>query len=212
MITFHDIEQGSPEWLSLRENLYTGQGADKLLSYSGHVKIVDGVVSPYAVAEITGFAGNFYTKRGHILEDEAIEIYQEVTGRTGIRFEGTRKVGFVTNDKYPTCGYSPDDIYPDRTYECKAFNIKKHLSMINGNIPLKVLAQCHFGMLLCDKKLCDLNLYNPDLAKKQLKNADGTLYDNPDYDPKKAWVVIPIKWNPAIAANFKRILAPKAIA
>lgn len=205
MIIFHDVEQGSEEWKVLRAPLYTGAGADKLLSYSGHVKIVDGVVSPYAIAEITGFAGNFYTKRGHILEDEAIELYEQIKG------VAVRKVGFVTNTLYPTCGYSPDGLPLDRTLECKAFSIEKHLKMIAGNIPLKVLAQCHFGMLICGKKLCDLILYNPDLAKKQLKDKDGNMYDNPYYDPKKAWVVIPIRWNPAIASNFKRILRPSEV-
>ncbi len=203
MIILHDVQQGTEEWKILRAPFYTGANAEKLLSYFSRVKIIDGVVSPYAIAEITGFSGNFYTKRGHILEDEAIELYQQIKKVT------VRLIGFVTNTLYPTCGYSPDGLTLDRTIECKAFNIEKHLKMIAGDIPLKVLAQCHFGMLICAKRMCDLVLYNPDLAKKQLKDKDGNLYDNPHYDPKKALVVITIKWNPAIAGNFKRILKPQ---
>lgn len=193
MITLHQVEQGSEQWQQLRAELYTGSGADKLLSYSGQLKVVDGVVSAYALTEITGFGGNFFTKRGHILEDEAIELYQQIKKKVGIRFEDGSKVGFVTNTKFPTCGYSPDDIYPDRTIECKAFNEAKHMKMFNGEVPLKVLAQCYFGMLICGKKICDLIIYNPDL------------------EAAKAFKIITLRWNPKIAANFKRILKPKLV-
>ena len=194
MINLHDVEQGSPEWFKLKEPLYTGTCAEKLLSFSGHMKIVNGVASPYALNELTGFNGNFHTKRGHILEDEAIELYQQIKKKVGIRFENGHRVGFVTNSKFPNCGYSPDDLYPDRTIECKAFNEEKHMKMYRGEIPLKVLAQCYFGMLICGKKICDLIIYNPDL------------------EAREAFKIITIRWNPAIAKNFRRILLPQKVA
>lgn len=203
MITYHDIEQGTPEWKELRADRYTGSNADKLLQYAGRTRLTDGEITPYAIAEITGFKGNFYTRRGHLLEDQAIALYQKITGETGIRIDDNRRVGFVTNEKYPHCGYSPDDIYPDKTIEVKAFEVKKHLAMIEGDIPLKVLAQCYFGMLICDKKLCDLLLYNPTFAKKEI---DGK--HNPYYHPRKALVIHTIQWKSSIAKNFDRILAP----
>lgn len=205
MIELHNIEQGTEEWLELRNNLYTGSGAEKLLRYSGQLKVIDGVASAYALNEITGFKGNFYTKRGHLLEDEAIELYQKIKGEVGIRFED-RKVGFVTNSEFPNCGYSPDDLYPDRTVECKAFGEKLHLQMYHGNIPLKVLSQCHFGMVICNKKLCDLVIYNPNFAKKKINGED-----NPNYNPKLAYKIIEIKLTPSIAANFRKKLKPRAV-
>lgn len=204
MITLHDIEQGSPEWLEKRAELYTGSNAHKLLKHAGQMKIVDGVATPYAISEITGFTGNFYTKRGHALEDEAIELYEKIRRKVGIRFDG-RKVGFVTNTKYPSCGYSPDDIYPDRTVEVKAFKKELQLQMVRGDVPMKVLAQCHFGMLICGKKLCDLLPYNPEFAKRE----DEHGFPNPDYDPAKAFKIITIRYNPKIAANFRRILSER---
>ena len=150
MVRHHEVSQNSEEWLQLREGLYTGSNADKLLAGDGAIKIVDGSISGYASAESSGFGGNFHTKRGHILEEQAIEIYEAVTGRVGL------KAGFVTNSKYPRCGYSPDDIHPDRTVEVKCFIVEKHLKMYEGDIPRKVLAQCHFGMLICGVKLCNL--------------------------------------------------------
>jgi hypothetical protein len=188
MITIHDIEQGTDEWLALRKDLYTGSNAHKLLKHSGQMKIVDGVATPYAITEITGFTGNFFTKRGHLLEDEAIELYEQIKKVT------VDRPGFVTNSKFPTCGYSPDGIRPDRTLECKAFNDDKHMQMFNGDIPITVLAQCHFGMLICGKKICDLIIYNPRL------------------EAREALKIITIRWNPKIAANFKRLLEPQKVA
>ena len=190
MIKVHNLEQGSPEWLKLREDLYTGSGADKLLQHHGSVKIIDGVVSAYALTEITGFTGNFYTKRGHILEDEAIELYQQIKK---CEVMVSPEAGFVTNSKFPTCGYSPDGLREDRTLECKAFNKEKHMKIYKGEIPLKVLAQVHFGMLICGKKLADLIIYNPDL------------------EAREALKIITIRYNPSIAANFRRILLPQKV-
>ena len=187
MIQVHDIEQGTDAWQQLREGLYTGSGADKLLKHSGSIKVVNGVASAYALSEITGFNGNFHTKRGHILEDEAIELYEQIKKVT------VDRPGFVTNSRFPTCGYSPDGVRHDRTIECKAFEPKKHMEIFDGAIPLKVLAQCHFGMLICGKKLCDLIIYNPDL------------------EAREAFKVITIRYNPSIAQNFRRKLLPQKV-
>lgn len=202
MITIHNLEQGSEEWQQIRKDLYTGTGAEKLLSFSGHVKIVNGVVSAYALTEITGFSGNFFTKRGHILEEQAIKLYEKIKRVT------VDRAGFVTNSRFPNCGYSPDGLRTDRTIECKAFGKEKHMEIFNGAIPLKVLAQCYFGMLICGKKICDLVIYNPDFAKRELE--DGS--PNPDYNPKYAIKIITLRHNPKIAANFKRKLLPQKAA
>lgn len=207
MITVHDIEQGSPEWLQLRADLYTGQNADKLLSYHGSVKIVDGVVSSYALTEITGFSGNFYTRRGHKLEDEALDLYEQITGHK------VSRPGFVTNSKWPSCGFSPDGHDDDLgiPLEVKAFEKVKHLKMFNGDIPLKVQAQMYFGQFIWEKKGGRLIIYNPDFAKKMLIDELGIEYPNPDYDPAKAIKIIDIKFNRNIMSNFRRILTPKEV-
>lgn len=202
MITIHDIEQGTPEWLKMREELYTGSNAHKLLEHANKVRIVDGKVSPYAIAEITGFKGNFYTDRGHMLEEEAIELYEQITGKN------VDRPGFVTNSKWPGSGYSPDGTVTDRTIEVKSFNVEKHKKLIAGELDIKILAQVHFGQLICGKKLTDFVAYNPVFAKKEFI-VNGFPVPNPDYDPKSALVIITIKHNPKIAANFKRILSGK---
>lgn len=173
MVKIHNITQGSQEWLELREGLYTGSNADKLLRFG---KI------PYSTSATSGFVGNFYTKRGHLLEDEAIELYEQIKGVK------VNRAGFVTNTLYPNCGYSPDGLLPDRTIECKAF--KKDLHLATAKEPdFKVLAQCHFGKVITGLKLTDLLLYNPDIE-----------------EPADRLIIVTIPYKPAIMANIKRII------
>lgn len=202
MITVHDVEQGSEEWLKLREDLYTGQNADKLLSHSDKVKIVNGIVSAYALNELTGFGGNFYTRRGHVLEDEALDLYRQITGHR------VSRPGFVTNSKWPSCGFSPDghDDDLELPLEVKAFNEAKHMKMFNGEVPLKILAQIYFGQFIWEKKGARLVIYNPDFAKKQIEGEP-----NPLYDPAKAIKIIDVRYNRNIMLNFKRKLTPQEV-
>lgn len=175
MITLHRFEQNSPEWRGKRDGLYTGSNAHKLFKF-GKIE--------YAKTAEAQWGGNFYTRRGHILEDEAIALYEQIYG---IKVD---RPGFVTNDKYPECGYSPDALRPDRTIEVKAFNEVKHLEVAEY-VPLEILAQTSFGQIICEKKLCDLLLYNPDLP------AD------------KALIIITLKLNRDVERNFKRIMKGK---
>jgi hypothetical protein len=174
VITVHDeVIQGSHEWDHLRAGLYTGSNAHKLLKY--------GAIE-YARTETSTFKGNYYTKRGHLLEDEAIELYE------AIKKVKVPRPGFITNDEFPDCGFSPDGFPDEPIIECKAFNEKKHLSIYNGDIPLEVMAQIQFGLMICERPLAHLLIYNPEL------------------EPKLAFKIIEIKYNPKVGNNFKRIL------
>lgn len=146
-IIYHDdVEQGSPEWLQLRENKFTGSNAYKLLTSFG--------AGVWSMSKDTGFKGNQYTERGHLLEGEAIELYEKIND---CKVEHT---GFVTNEAYEDCLYSPDGFLRDRTLEVKSFNPKKHLECIKS-VPVTILAQCHFGQMIMDKPLTDLIFYCP---------------------------------------------------
>ncbi len=172
-ITSYDIIQGSAAWHKLREGKYTGSNSHKLLKYG---------TGKYSANEADSFKGNYHTKRGHILESEALELYEKITKNKVAR------VGFVTNSDFDNCGYSPDGLVPTMVIEVKCFAQKKHLELLSGEIPFEVLAQVHFGMMICDKPLAHLVIYNPEL------------------DPKLAFKIIPIKANKAVRANFKRML------
>lgn len=178
MITLHDVEQGTKEWHDLCEGLYTGRNADKLLKY--------GTIE-YAITHINGFGGNFWTKRGHLLEDQAIEIYRR------IRKMEIKKVGFVTNDKYPDCGYSPDGWPGDALPEVKSFDEEHHMQLMKAktteDIPFKILAQVYFGLFITELPVAHLMPYNP----KMKKVADR-------------FKIIEIRPKRSITANFRRIL------
>lgn len=146
MLSLHGVTQGSPEWHTLRSGRVTASNAHKLLSRG----------KEEAMKPQMAFSGNFYTERGHRLEDEAIELYEAIINMTVAR------VGFITNDKYPDCGYSPDGILPDRLIEVKAFNGKKHTESYM-NIPSEVLAQVHFGLMITELPVAVLIFYNPDI-------------------------------------------------
>lgn len=171
MIKVHDVKQGTEEWHKLRENLFTGSSAHLLLKHN---------TRDYPKAK-SNFKGNFYTRRGHALEEEAIDLYKEIRNTPVDRF------GFVTNTKYPDCGYSPDGSTNDRVVEVKAFGKQRHLDVYKS-VPIEILAQCHFGMMIMEKKLCDLLLYNPEI------------------EAENCLLILTIKHDSKITNNFKRIL------
>lgn len=174
-IHYFDYEQGSEEWKEGRKDHFTGSNAHKLLSSFG--------AGRHAYADNSSFGGNFYTKRGHLLETEAIELYEQ------IKEVKVGTTGFVKNDKYKRCLYSPDGFLPDRTLEVKCFSPEVHLKTIKYQ-DIKILSQCHFGQLILEKDLTDLILYCPD-----------------DSIPvEKQLVIITIKKDKDIRDNFKRIV------
>ena len=171
MIKKHNVEQGTEEWHRLRESLYTGSNAYKLLITNDN---------NYCKAGGKEWNGNYYTDRGHILEHQAIKLYE------AIKHIKVENVGFVTNSKYPKSGYSPDGLIEDRTIEVKCFNEERHKANYKEVEP-EIMAQIQFGQIICEKKLTDLLLYNPDAEKVQDK-----------------FYIKTIKRNPAIHANFKK--------
>jgi hypothetical protein len=179
MITVHDVEQGTDEWQQLRAGKFTGSNAHKLLKYGAR---------SYSLTEQSDFAGTFHTKRGHLLEPEAIELFEAIKHLT------VDRPGFITNDAYPDCGYSPDGTLPTHIVEVKCFAEAKHLQVLEGQIPLEIMAQVQFGMLVCERKAAWLLLYNPKL------------------DPKIAFKMIEIKARSVVQQNFRRILTAKAVA
>jgi hypothetical protein len=196
VITIHEINQGSNEWNDLRAGLYTGSNAHKLLKFADAFKVVDGITSKYSLTEITGFGGNFHTKRGHALEEQAVELYEAITKTT------VDRPGFVTNSKYPTCGYSPDGLAPVPLLEVKCFDEKEHKKLLAGNIKLSVLAQVHFGLLITERPYAHLIAYNP------AKDPETGL---PVFAVKDQFKIITIKANRNISNNFKRILQPAKV-
>jgi hypothetical protein len=172
---YDDVEQGSPEWLQLREYKFTGSNAYKLLTSFG--------AGSWAMGGLSNFKGNFHTRRGHLLEKEALELYEQINN---VKCSTT---GFVTNSKYPDCLYSPDAYLEDRVIEVKCFSVKEHIKAIE-NPSVKIKAQCYFGQIIMERPLTDLVLYNP----------------SNEVPVEKKLVIITIKRDNDIHNNFKSII------
>jgi len=161
MVITHTVKQGTDEWHGLRVQYpHTASLAYVLLTKGKH-----------AASNKFGVRGTgFWAERGHILEDEAIDIYESVYG---VKVE---RIGFVTNTEYPKCGWSPDGgiglliVSVDghrRGIEVKCFKEEKHLACID-EIPTEVYAQCEFGEMIGELDDLDLIFYNPDIEDSSL--------------------------------------------
>lgn len=171
MVTVHKVEQGSDEWFYLRKGKITASNAGTLL--------MKGI---YAANSNDGssHSGNFWSNRGHILESEAIEIYEAVKGvKVGL-------AGFITNDRYPNAGYSPDGWEP--LIEVKCFAAEKHLACLT-EVPMPVYAQVQFGMMVSEKDDTDVVFYNPDIE-----------------DSKLCFKIVKVMRDERLIARFERIL------
>lgn len=149
-----EIKQNSPEWQEVRKSHITGSNADTLLSRGLEAALR---------ANASNFNGNFYTKRGHILEDEAIEIYEAIHDCKVAR------PGFVINDRWASAGCSPDGIDDVILIEVKCFAERRHLEIIDEyTIPFKIMAQLQWNMMICELEIARLVLYNPDITDDDL--------------------------------------------
>lgn len=156
MIIYHDVKQGSPEWHKLRKNLWTGSRAIRLLQD----KPLPDDSSDYQNAAM---------KRGSLLESIAIREYERFVGHK------VKRPGFITNTAYPNAGYSPDGIDGGWLLEVKALNDERHEDLILEKIPLIILCQIYFGMIIAGKRKARLLAFNPEY-EQQLTVIDVT-YD-----------------------------------
>lgn len=165
MITWHEVEQGSPAWKRIRKGLWTGSVTIRLLQGKQYLEQPD---------------NDFVHHRGHALELVAIREYERKYHHKVAR------PGFVTNSVYPNAGYSPDGIDGCWLLECKAFEGKRHEDLVAEKIPLTVLTQIYFGMIITGLRKARLLAINPE-QEEQL-------------------TVIEIKYDKTIGANIRKKL------
>lgn len=185
-LTFHEeFVQGSAEWLAFRKGRITASNAYKLLTKGKNAAILANKGESF---------DNIYTDRGHALEAEVREKLNKNLDPSGFFID---EVGCITNELYPDCAYSPDgvmrakgrSIYEKSEWqslpliEIKSYNdvtidkegkkhiVNKHLKCAKDftNVPLSAVVQMQFGMMIAEKHLCYLVLYNPDCVDPDLR-------------------------------------------
>lgn len=147
MIVWHNVEQGSSAWKRLRQGLWTGTTAIRLLQGKPLLPESD-------------WNGNNATRRGHALETVAIREYERKY-KTKVQ-----RPGFVTNPVYPNAGYSPDGIDGPWLLEVKAFSGKRHQDLTIGVFPVAILVQIFFGMIITGKRKARLLAFNPEYEEQ----------------------------------------------
>lgn len=142
-ITYYWFPQRTPAWYAIREGKWTGSTIIELLK------------GKTTIPEFSDY-DNLYMKRGRMLEPLAIEAYETVCGRK------VKLPGFVTNSRYPGCGYSPDGLDGNILLEVKCLNGEHHEELASGIIPPQYMAQIQFGLMITGHKYAKLIAYNPD--------------------------------------------------
>jgi len=70
-----------------------------------------------------------------------------------------RHFGFIINEDFPGCGYSPDGVWPDlkKLTEVKCpYNTNNHaMTVVHGKGAQDYMPQLQFGMALCDIEIID---------------------------------------------------------
>lgn len=183
---YFGIEQGTQEWLELREGKITCSNAKTLL-YRGKRACLD--ANKRAAGRLRP-NGNAYAERGHVVENEAKLKFNDLIAERGLRILDCT---FVTNSDFPDAGYSPDGLIVDMNdddpcefipLEVKAYNdyverngkqvyVGKHTKAVDDfkNVPMDAFYQMQMEMLIVDAPMVFLLLANPDCddASKRVK-------------------------------------------
>lgn len=153
-----DIEQGTPEWLSLRLGLIT---CSEIKTIRANGAGAQTYVSGLAYERIAGesakvFAGNEWTERGHEIEELARRLYSLKTGNT------VEQVSFIQNLGF---GYSPDGIIGTTgAIEIKAKQPAEQIKILrSGEIPKDHHDQLDGALLCGELEWIDFVSYCPNL-------------------------------------------------
>ncbi|KIC12890.1 hypothetical protein RA19_00340 [Leisingera sp. ANG-M1] len=161
-VKLHNAEQGSDEWHQLRCGVLTASAVKEIVTPTLKLAANDNtraLANKIAVQRITGIPEeDLFTSekmlRGHIDEEVARELYAR-------KYARVIEVGFITNDRFPHFGYSPDGLVgADGLIEVKSRDPHLHIASITARergegIPKDYMAQVQAGLLLSGRDWCD---------------------------------------------------------
>jgi hypothetical protein len=167
-ITYHaDLIQGSDEWLAARCGLLTASEMKLILTPTLKVSANEKTRShlyELLAQRVTRYVEPHYISddmlRGRCDEIEARILYNE-------KYAPVLECGFITNDKWGfTLGYSPDGLIgEDGLIEAKSrrqkYQVQTFLECADTQtIPEEYILQTQTGLLVSERKWCDLISYS----------------------------------------------------
>ena len=159
MREFHDVEQGTEEWLEMRRGRFTASTfADLFMkdTTAGFEKAIYKPVYERLTGESPESFTSGYMERGNELEPLAVEEYEMQT------FSSATNGGFWTMGEW--IGDSPDRMVDDGVLEvkCPAYNTMINY-LLKGELPRQYKWQVVGHMMCTDRDWCDFMAYHPAL-------------------------------------------------
>lgn len=155
---YHDLEQGTDEWIQARCGVLTASVIGKLLTSTGRSakndksrRIVLDLLAQRISGVVEDMPQTFAMQRGHEDEIEAKLLYAD-------RVAPVSEVGFMTEDKWGSkIGYSPDGLVADDgLLECKSRAHGLQMEVIcSQEVPAEYMAQIQTGLLVSGRKWLD---------------------------------------------------------
>ncbi len=161
-VKIHNVEQGQPEWHSIRSGMPSASRFKELVTPTGKPSISITKYSHELLAErLSGSPfesiSTFAMRRGIELEPMAADVF---TFQTDLI---TREVGYITNDD-ETVGCSPDRLVEDIGLEIKCPNHVTHTQyLLEGELPGEHKAQVMGTMWLMDIEEYWFMSFHPEL-------------------------------------------------
>lgn len=156
-----NVIQGTPEWFAARCGIPTSSNFDKIITSKGVTsKQRDKYLYTVAGESIIGKAEETYKNdimlRGQVMEEEARQAYELVTGNE------VTQVGLCT---HKGAGASPDGLVgDDGTLEIKCPTIGVHISyLLKGTLPTDYFHQVQGQLFVTERKWADFVSYYPGL-------------------------------------------------
>jgi hypothetical protein len=166
-VYYHDLEQGTPEWLKLRSGLFTASQFSKLITTKTLLpannetsrKLCCTVLAERLTGQIEETYQSDDMLRGTMQEDNARLLYAK-------HRQEVYQCGFVTRQHLGvTIGYSPDGLVGNRgLIEIKRPRQENQIARIlSDNIPSEYFWQVHTGLAITGRAWCDFVSYAPGL-------------------------------------------------